>query len=181
MKHFCRQWRRSLKLTFLWALNRFTLWNWWVRITPFKFLTNQVCWSLRFSVTSYSVLCTSLKLGDGAFAAEALRLHNSLRSRHGAPPLVLDSSLTKFAQRWAGLVTSNSNFFCWLFTIKERCKKACFQQMCNQGVLGPPAWHTQRCPCFSVVPEATDEASWGTLKGAVPAHKALQGSEAETI
>ena len=33
---------------------------------------------------------------------------------------------------------------------------------------------------FSVVPEATHEARRGPLKGAVPAQKALQGSETET-
>ena len=50
-------------------------------------------------------------------------------------------------------------------------------------VLGPPllAWHTRRCPFFSVVPEATHEASRGPLKGAVSAQKALQGSETETM
>lgn len=47
---------------------------------------------------------------DGAFAAEALRLHNSLRSRHGAPDLVLDPSLTKFAQRWADHLASTGKF-----------------------------------------------------------------------
>ena len=47
--------------------------------------------------------------------------------------------------------------------------------------LGPPhlAQHIWRCPCFSVVPEATHEISQGSLKGAVTAQKALQGSETE--
>ena len=42
------------------------------------------------------------------------------------------------------------------------------------------AWHCicQR-PCFSVVPEATHEASRGLLKGAVSAQKTLQGPEME--
>ena len=37
------------------------------------------------------------------------------------------------------------------------------------GVLGPlrPARHNRRCPCFSLVPEATQEASRGRMKGAV--------------
>ena len=39
---------------------------------------------------------------------------------------------------------------------------------------------TVRCPCISVVPEATHEASQGPLKGTVSAKKALQGSETET-
>ena len=36
--------------------------------------------------------------------------------------------------------------------------------------------HTQQCPCFSLVPEA----SRGLLKGAASAQKALRGSEMET-
>ena len=50
------------------------------------------------------------------------------------------------------------------------------------GVLGTPrpARHTWRCPCFSVVLEATHEASPGPLKGAVSAQKALRGFETET-
>ena len=50
------------------------------------------------------------------------------------------------------------------------------------GVLGPPriARHTWRCPCISVVPEATHEASRGPKKGAVSAQKALRGSKTET-
>ena len=40
-----------------------------------------------------------------------------------------------------------------------------------------PARHTWLCPCISVVPEATHEASQGPKKGAVAAQKALQGSE----
>ena len=50
------------------------------------------------------------------------------------------------------------------------------------GVLGPLrlARQTWLCPCFSVVPKATYEASQGPLKGTVSAEKALQGSETET-
>ena len=50
------------------------------------------------------------------------------------------------------------------------------------GVLGPLrlAQHTRRCPCVSVVLEATHEVSQGPLMGAVSAQKALQGSETET-
>ena len=65
-----------------------------------------------------------------------------------------------------------------------------FQQTHNQvlrqflfdSVLGLPclARHTCWCPCISVVPEATHEASQGPLKGDVSAQKALQGSETET-
>ena len=81
--------------------------------TKFKFLTHQVCisslYSLKLSANSNSV-SPSLEQGDGAFAAEALRLHNSLRSRHGAPDLVLDPSLTKFAQRWADHLASTGKF-----------------------------------------------------------------------
>ena len=40
--------------------------------------------------------------------------------------------------------------------------------------------HNWRWPCISVVPEGTHEASRGSLKGAVSAQKALQGSETET-
>ena len=46
----------------------------------------------------------------------------------------------------------------------------------------PPrlARHTWPCPCISVVPEATHKVSLGSMKGAVSAQKALQGSETET-
>ena len=91
----------------------------------------------------------------------------------------------------AGLVT-NSILFCWLIKIKDRCKKMRFHQTHNQGLrqllLTPDcvlgllclARHTWQCPCISVVPEATHEASRGPLRGAVSAPKALQGSETET-
>ena len=48
--------------------------------------------------------------------------------------------------------------------------------------MGPSqlAQHTLWCPCISVVPEATHEASQGPLKVAVSAQKAFQGSETET-
>ena len=57
-----------------------------------------------------------------------------------------------------------------------------FASVVVDGVLGPPrlALHTCRCPCISVVPEATHEASRGPEKGAVSAQKALRGSETET-
>ena len=50
------------------------------------------------------------------------------------------------------------------------------------GVLGHLrlARHTWRCPCISVVPEATHEASRGPEKSALSAEKALGGSETET-
>ena len=58
-----------------------------------------------------------------------------------------------------------------------------FASVVVDGVLGPPrlARHTRRCPCISVVPEATHGASRGPEKGAVSAaQKALRGSEIET-
>ena len=57
-----------------------------------------------------------------------------------------------------------------------------FASVVVDGVLGLPrlARHTCRCPCISVVPEATHEASRGPEKGAVSAPKALRGSETET-
>ena len=50
------------------------------------------------------------------------------------------------------------------------------------GLLAPPCLvrHNWRCPCISVVLQATHMASRGSLKGAVSAQKALQGSETET-
>ena len=47
------------------------------------------------------------------------------------------------------------------------------------GVLGPPrlAPTTPDGVLVSIVPEATHEASLGSLKGAVSAQKVLQGSE----
>ena len=60
--------------------------------------------------------------------------------------------------------------------------KSRFASVVVDGVLGPLrlARQTCRCPCISVVLEATHEASWGPLKGSVSAQKALQGSEKET-
>ena len=57
-----------------------------------------------------------------------------------------------------------------------------FASVVLYGVLGPPrlAHHASWCPCISVVPEATHEASRGPLKGAVSAQKAVEGSETET-
>ena len=57
-----------------------------------------------------------------------------------------------------------------------------FASVVVDSVLGPPrlALHTYWCPCISVVPEATHEASRGPEKGAVSAQKALRGSETET-
>ena len=57
-----------------------------------------------------------------------------------------------------------------------------FASVVVDGVLGPPrlACHTWRCPCISVVPEATHKASRRPMKGAVSAEKALKGSETET-
>ena len=49
----------------------------------------------------------------------------------------------------------------------------CFQHTHNQGL------RQSGCPCFSVVPAATHEASQGPEKGAMSAQKALQGSEME--
>ena len=56
-----------------------------------------------------------------------------------------------------------------------------FASVVVDGVLGPPRLtrHTWQCPCISVVPEATHEASRGPEKGAVSAQKALRGSETE--
>ena len=75
-----------------------------------------------------------------------------------------------------GLVT-NSNLVCWLFTIKDRCKKVAFStnaqsrfdSAVNDSILRPPRLvrHTWRCPCISVVPEATHEASQVPLQGAI--------------
>ena len=42
-------------------------------------------------------------------------------------------TITCFLKRISGLVT-NSIIFCWLFTIKDRCKNVRFQQMHNQGL-----------------------------------------------
>ena len=57
-----------------------------------------------------------------------------------------------------------------------------FASVVVDSVLGPPrlARHTYRCPCISVVPEATHEASRRPEKGAVTAQKVLRGSETET-
>ena len=88
-----------------------------------------------------------------------------------------------------GLVT-NSIIFCWLFKIKDQCRKSAFStntqsrlaSIVVDGVLGPLRLtrHTWWCCCISVVPEATHEASRGPEKGTVSAQKALQGSETET-
>ena len=82
----------------------------------------------------------------------------------------------------SGLVT-NSILLCWLFIIKDCCKKVRFQQMHNQGlcqfflaVLGRLLWRH----CSSVAPEATHKASPGPLKGTVSTQKALRGFDTET-
>ena len=64
-----------------------------------------------------------------------------------------------------------------------------FQQTRNQGLRQSLltvsfcsmrlARHTWRCPCISLVPETTHEASRCPLKDAVLAQKVLQGSETE--
>ena len=43
------------------------------------------------------------------------------------------------------------------------------------SVLGPPrlAWHTWRCPCFSVVPKQRMRSGWGPLKGFLSWRRAL--------
>ena len=73
-----------------------------------------------------------------------------------------------------GLVT-NSILFCWLFKIKDRCKKSAystnaqsrFASVVVDGILGPSRLerHTWRCPCISVVPEATSETETRELLG----------------
>ena len=69
----------------------------------------------------------------------------------------------------AELVT-NSTLFCWLFTIKGRCKKVGFQQTHNQGP-------HQLFLTVSSSSEATHEANWGPLRGAVSAQKVPQGAK----
>ena len=77
---------------------------------------------------------------------------------------------------WAGMVT-NSFLFCWFFTIKDPVLNKCvFNNTRQQSVdfdsllLARQPWWWW-CPCFSVVPEATDRANWGPLKGAVSTQK----------
>ena len=50
------------------------------------------------------------------------------------------------------------------------------------NVLRPPCLtqHNRRCPCFSLVPEAMQEATLSAPEGAVSAEKALQESETKT-
>ena len=56
-----------------------------------------------------------------------------------------------------------------------------FASVVIYAVLGPLRleWHTWQCPCFSIAPEATHEASRGPLKRVVSAPKALQEFETE--
>ena len=78
-----------------------------------------------------------------------------------------------------GLVTI-STLFCWLFLFKDRRKNAFstnaqsrFASVAVDGDLGPSrlAHHTWRCPCTSVVPEATHDASRGHLDGSCVSSK----------
>ena len=94
---------------------------------------------------------------------------------------------------WMGTATSgqlkDSILSCWLLKIKDQCKKVPFAFSKNvqtrfasvffYGVLAPSglSWLTLHCPCFSVVQEATQEVSLGTLKGTVSAQKARKGDE----
>ena len=115
--------------------------------------------------------------GDGPAAEGGRSSHLGPQLRH------------VYCRRLPGLLT-NSILFGGLFKIKDQCKKVRFQKTHNQGLrqllltvlLGPPclAHHTWRCPCISVVPEATHKTSRGPEKGAVSAPKALWWSETET-
>ena len=88
-----------------------------------------------------------------------------------------------------GLV-NNSVLFCWLFTIKGRCRKVRLQQhkikVLRQVLLTVSQdlcverTHTWRCPFISEGPVATHEGIRWPLKGTVSAQKNLQGSETET-
>ena len=92
----------------------------------------------------------------------------------GAPPLRLCtsslwnpwfSSLWQWGRRWSGQglgKVTYSTLFCWLFTIKDRCKQVRFQQTHNQGLRQlflTVSWELCAYLCFSVVLEATQEAS----------------------
>ena len=82
-----------------------------------------------------------------------------------------------------GQVT-NSILCCWLFTIKDQCKKVVF----NKHTIKVYVSGFWRCPgnswqfsCFSLVPEATHKASWGPLKDTMSAQrKVLSGSKYKT-
>jgi len=47
---------------------------------------------------------------SGDFAQDALKLHNKVRARHGAPVLTLDEGLCRFAQRWADHLADAGRF-----------------------------------------------------------------------
>ena len=72
------------------------------------------------------------------------------------------TTTTHFAIPWE--VVWNKGNKC---VVNRRTVRVCFSR----------SW---RCPCISVVPKATHEASLGPLKGVVSTQKALQGSETET-
>ncbi|XP_055379722.1 uncharacterized protein LOC129610924 isoform X2 [Condylostylus longicornis] len=47
--------------------------------------------------------------GFGEFEIECLKAHNEFRSKHGCPPLKLNSRLCKFAEEWAKNLASRAN------------------------------------------------------------------------
>ena len=93
-------------------------------------------------------------------------------------------SLSLMAMRLSGEVVRRSpniwdmkNKWGFLQTQQSR-----FASILLDGVLGPThlARHTWQRYCISLVPESTHEASWGPLKGAVSAQKALCGPKTNT-
>ena len=73
--------------------------------------------------------------GDGAVARGGRRWRGwvgALGPRGRPPPP--RSGLTTFCQGWAPGLVTNAILLCWLFTIKDRCKKVRFQQTHNQGL-----------------------------------------------
>jgi uncharacterized protein YkwD len=58
--------------------------------------------------TTYNVWAQSTDLQT--FRQQALSTHNSLRQKHGSPPLVLDNSLNSVAQNWANQLATTGKF-----------------------------------------------------------------------
>ena len=105
-------------------------------------------------------MVTNISFLQFNFSRQTVSLNQAIHGPRGARPLQFSEQRSAFS----------TNTQLW------------FASAVLNGVLVPPSLvrHTWRCPCFSVVPEATHEASRGPLKGAVSAQKALQGSKTET-
>ena len=142
------------------------------RSTPSS-LSSVICWT-----TDFSTRVT--RWGRHSLLASSMR---STQFSGDTPPLIpSEEAQVRSLTQFYSVGFSQSRIGVEKFVIINAHNQGLRQVFLTVAWEGPLclARHTWRCPCFSVVPEATHEASRGPLKGAVSAQKALQGSETET-